>query len=84
MLGNDFCGLNTTLKYQHTIMSLANLTVAELQNLLMEETKKLTTALREGFMATEKDEIRNNIEEIIKALKEKNPKNGPINPLGNY
>jgi len=42
-------------------MSLVNLTVAELQNLLMEETKKLTTALREGFTATGKDEIKNKI-----------------------
>jgi hypothetical protein len=65
-------------------MSLANLTVGELQNLLMEETKKLTTALRKGFTATEKDEIRNKIEQIIKSLEEKNSKNGSKNNLANH
>lgn len=56
-------------------MSLANLTVAELQNLLMEETKRLTTALREGYAVEEKEKIKNKIELIIKILKEKNSKN---------
>jgi len=65
-------------------MSLANLTVAELQNLLMEETKKLTTALREGYSATEKEEVKNKIEEIIKVLQEKNPKNGSQNHLRSH
>ena len=59
----------------HTNMSLANLTVAELQNLLMEETKRLTTALREGYAVEEKEKIKNKIELIIKILKEKNSKN---------
>ena len=52
-------------------MSLANLTVSDLQNLLMEETKRLTTALREGYTTEEKEEIRKKIEQIIKALEEK-------------
>ena len=56
-------------------MSLANLTVAELQNLLMEETKRLTTALREGHTVEKKEEIKNKIEQVIKILKEKNSKN---------
>jgi hypothetical protein len=56
-------------------MSLAHLTVAELQNLLMEETKRLTTALREGHAAEEKEKIKNKIEQIIKILQEKNSKN---------
>lgn len=52
-------------------MSLANLTVSELQTLLMEETKKLTTALRQGFATEEKEKISKRIEEIIKILDEK-------------
>ena len=56
-------------------MSLANLTVTELQNLLMEETKRLTTALREGHTVEKKEEIKNKIEEIIKILEEKDSSN---------
>jgi len=56
-------------------MSLANLTVTELQNLLMEETKRLTTALREGYASEKKEEIKNKIEQIIKILEEQNSKN---------
>jgi hypothetical protein len=56
-------------------MSLTNLTVTELQNLLMEETKRLTTALREGSPVSEKEEIKNKIEQIIKLLEEKNSRN---------
>jgi hypothetical protein len=49
-------------------MNLAKLTESELQNLLMEETKKFTTALREGNTPEQKEENRKKIEEIIKLL----------------
>ena len=62
-------------------MSLEHLSIAELQNLLMEETKRLTTALREGFTRDQKEEIKNKIEKIIAALEEKNSKNGSTNPV---
>ena len=65
-------------------MSLINLTEVELQNLLMEETKKLTTALREGIPADEKEKIKAKIEEIIRTLEEKKSKNGPRNSLTNH
>ena len=52
-------------------MNLAKLTESELQNLLMEETKKFTTALREGNTAEQKEESRKKIEEIIKLLESK-------------
>jgi len=65
-------------------MSLANLTIAELQNLLMEETKKLTTALREDYASQKKEEIKGKIEQIIKLLEEKTEKNGSKNHLTNH
>ena len=55
-------------------MNLAKLTESELQNLLMEETKKFTNALREGNTAEQKEESRKKIEEIIKLLESKRSK----------
>jgi hypothetical protein len=55
-------------------MNLATLTESELQNLLMEETKKFTTALREGKTADQKEENRKKIEEIIRLLEVKRTK----------
>jgi hypothetical protein len=52
-------------------MNLAKLTESELQNLLMEETKKFTTALREGNSTEQKEQHREKIEEIIKLLEAK-------------
>ena len=52
--------------------------------MLMEETKRLTTALREGFTSDQKDEIRKKLEQIIKALEEKNSKNDSKNHLANH
>jgi hypothetical protein len=79
MWGNGFCGF--IAPDRSYTMSLANLPVSELQNLLMEETKKLTTALREGYVNSKKEEIRNKIEEIIKVLEEEKKKNDPMNRL---
>ena len=52
-------------------MSLDNLTITELQNLLMEETKRFTSALREGCSIEEKEKMLKKIEEIQKLLEEK-------------
>jgi hypothetical protein len=52
-------------------MSLRNLDTAELQNILMEETKKFTTAMRNKISQAEKDHIRNKIDEIVKILAER-------------
>lgn len=48
-------------------MSLHNLSIEELESLLMEETKKLTLAFRDG-MIEEKENQRNIIEGIQKLL----------------
>ena len=57
-------------------MSLSNLTIAELQNLLMEETQKFTRALREGCSIEEKEKMRQKIEEVQKLIEEKRHTNG--------
>jgi hypothetical protein len=48
--------------------SFNNLSIAELEELLMEETKKLTSAIREGCSLEEKERMRETIEEIQKLL----------------
>ena len=63
-------------------MSLDNLTIAELQSILMRETKKYTSCLREGCPQEEKDELRKKIDMILKLLQEKKEKKG-FNPLSN-
>lgn len=52
-------------------MAITDLTIAELEALLMEETKKLTLCIREGSNADERDNHRNIIEGIQKLLAEK-------------
>ena len=60
--------------------SFNNLSITELQDLLMEETKKLTSAIREGCSLEEKERMRNTIEEIQALLgkKEKNDSHSEI------
>ena len=59
--------------YIYETMSFDNLTTAELQDLLVEETKKLTQALRYGTRE-EYEALRMLVNEIIKAIEErKNP-----------
>jgi len=55
-------------------MSLSNLSISELQDLLMEETKKFTVAMRDKLSQDEKDSIRKRIEDIQKLLEEKKHK----------
>lgn len=58
-------------------MSLTNLSTGELQDLLMEETKKLTTAIREAYPREDRDDLRKRIQEIQRLLelrKEKDDK----------
>jgi hypothetical protein len=57
-------------------MSLDNLSSAELQNLLMEETKKFTAAMRDKLSQAEKDKLRTRIDEILKLLEERKKTNG--------
>jgi hypothetical protein len=57
-------------------MSLNNLSNAELQNLLMEETKKFTAAMRDKISQPEKDKLRKRIDEILKLLEERKKTNG--------
>jgi len=52
-------------------VSINNLTIAELEVLLMQETKKLTTSIREGSSAYDKENQRSIIEAIQKLLNEK-------------
>ena len=52
-------------------MSLSDLNLAELQALLMEETKKFTVAMREGWSLDKKDLIRTKINEIMQELDKK-------------
>jgi len=52
-------------------MHLSQLTEQELQNLLMEETKKLTASLRQGLSIQQREESRKKIEEIIRLLEAK-------------
>jgi hypothetical protein len=52
-------------------MSLTDLSIIELQTLLMEETKKLTFFMREGGTHDEKETQRNIIEGIQRLLGEK-------------
>lgn len=58
-------------------MSLTNLSTGELQDLLMQETKKLTTAIREAYPRKDRDDLRRRIQEIQRLLelrKEKDDK----------
>ena len=44
------------------------MSVSELQNLLMEETKKLTTAIRDGVAQDERTALRKRIQDIQRLL----------------
>jgi hypothetical protein len=56
-------------------MNLEGLSTSELRLLLMEETKRLTTAIRAGYSHEERDEMRMRIEKIQEILERrgKNP-----------
>jgi len=52
-------------------MLFQNLSTSELENLLIEETKKYTSSLRSGNTTEEKEQVRLRIEVLIKALSER-------------
>jgi len=49
-------------------MDFANLTSAELREMLMEKTKLLTTAIRDGAPPGQREEMRQQIEAILQLL----------------
>lgn len=52
-------------------MNLYQLSVAELEELLMEETKKLTVAIRDNDEQSQRRELRQRIQDIQKLLEVK-------------
>ena len=52
-------------------MSLTHLSPSELQDLLMNETKRLTSAIRDQVPVSEREELRKRIQEIQKLLEAK-------------
>lgn len=57
-------------------MSLTDLSIAELQDIMMEETKKLTLIMRgEEDPGEDRDKIRYKIEKIQRILEERKEKN---------
>ena len=52
-------------------MTLVKLSTQELRQVLMEETKKLTSAIPEGTPLNERDELKKRIEEIQRLLEER-------------
>ena len=52
-------------------MLFQNLSTSELENLLIEETKRYTSSLRSNKLLEEKEQIRLRIEVLIKALSER-------------
>ena len=52
-------------------MSLTSLSTSELETLLMEETKKLTSAIREGFHNHDREELRKRIQEILHIMEQR-------------
>jgi hypothetical protein len=56
-------------------MSLTDLSVTELQDILMEETKKLTLIMRGEDTGEDRDKVRYRIEKIQRILEEKKEKN---------
>ena len=57
-------------------MSHNNLSTSELQDLLMEETKKLTQAIRDRLPVEEREQLRKKIQEIHMLLEERKEKDG--------
>ena len=49
-------------------MDYANLSTGELQELLMEKTKQLTSAIREGTPLSQREEVRKQIQAIQQLL----------------
>jgi len=62
-------------------MLFQNLSTTELENLLIEETKKYTSSLRSSGLNDEKEQIRLRIEVLIKALYERKESNARINEI---
>jgi hypothetical protein len=62
-------------------MSLTNLSIAELQDLLMEETKKFTLLMRGEDTGEDRDKIRYKIEKIQRILEEKMERNDTPNAI---
>jgi len=56
-------------------MLIQNLNLEELQELLMEETKRFTAALHNGTPQIEKNKIRDRIDNIVELIEEKQHKN---------
>ena len=52
-------------------MRFDHLTTSELEHILMEETKKLTLALRDRMPSDSRDELRKQIQEIQRLLEER-------------
>jgi len=55
--------------------SLQQLTIAELEELLMEETKKFTSAFHDGTSQDQKDIIRKRIDDIQQLLEKRKQEN---------
>ena len=61
-------------------MLLQNLSTPDIENLLIDETKRYTSTLRDG-KADEKEQIRLRIEVLIKVLSERKESNERINQI---
>jgi hypothetical protein len=62
-------------------MLLTNLSVTELQELLMEETKKLTLIMRGEETGGDRDKIRYKIEKIQRILENRTERNDHSRPV---
>lgn len=62
-------------------MLFQNLSTSELENLLIEETKRYTSSLRSSNVAEEKEQIRLRIEVLIKALNERKESSDRIHEI---
>lgn len=66
-----------------TTTSLQQLNIAELEELLMNETKKFTSALHDGTSQEEKDILRKRIDDILQLLEKRKQMNADkSNPSG--
>jgi predicted RNase H-like nuclease (RuvC/YqgF family) len=61
-------------------MSIHDLNIDELQELLMQETKRFTAALHNGTPQYEKDRIRKEIDHIVQVIEERQNKNSSSSP----
>ena len=62
-------------------MLFQNLSTSELENLLIEETKKYTSSLRSSNTMEEKEQVRLRIEVLIKALSERKESDDRIHEI---